>query len=202
MKKISGDDKAIINAYFSACLRKYGPLDAKSLSWYGKDTQQARYRVLTQIADLNNRTILDLGCGLGDFYGYLIDKNIKIKEYLGIDINQNLIYEARLKYHLAKFKIGDIYSVNNHFDYIIACGLFGYKLSDYQDKYFAVIKKMFAKSIKGIGFNLLDESSCIHEELCAYFDPAIVEKFVKKLSKNIKIIKGYLSNDFSIFVYK
>lgn len=202
MDKVTVTDILQMNNYFTSCLHKYGPNDAKALSWFGEDTQLVRYKILTEIADLNNKKILDVGCGLGDYWGYLKTNQIKPKKYSGIDINENLIYEARIKYNISHFQSGIIDKIIENFDFIIACGLFGYRIENYQEKYFEMIKKMFSLSKIGLGFNMLNKNCENQEELCAYFEVLEVENFVKTLTPKVKIIKDYLPNDFTVFVYK
>lgn len=103
MDMVTNSDILLMNNYFTSCLHKFGPFDAKALSWFGEDTQCIRYNVFTENLNLKNRSILDVGSGLGDFWGYLVNCKIKPKKYLRIDINENLIYEARLKYHTTCF---------------------------------------------------------------------------------------------------
>ena len=47
--------------------------------------QQFRFEKLIQIGDLRGCRVLDLGCGLGDLYPFLLKRFDKI-DYTGIDI--------------------------------------------------------------------------------------------------------------------
>ena len=40
----------------------------KALGWGSIDSQYKRFEVLSKINNLNGSSILDVGCGLGDFY--------------------------------------------------------------------------------------------------------------------------------------
>lgn len=54
----------------------------------------------------NMESVLDIGCGTGDFIPYL-----KCKNYIGLDIHENFIIGAREKYPDHKFIMGDAYGL-------------------------------------------------------------------------------------------
>ena len=77
----------------------------RQLSKYGESfkaiglsprSQQQRFEILSDIGDLRNKNILDVGCGFGDFYIYLME-NFQIHDYIVIDISPGMIEIARKK---------------------------------------------------------------------------------------------------------
>jgi 2-polyprenyl-3-methyl-5-hydroxy-6-metoxy-1,4-benzoquinol methylase len=90
--------------------------------------QLKRYHMLADIApaaELNNSTVLDYGCGTGDFYRFLQRRGIKVK-YTGVDINENFIDLAKKKYPECTFKVmnADDDEFEGFYDYIFICGVF------------------------------------------------------------------------------
>jgi len=69
---------------------------------------------------------LDLGCGNGRFYEFI---NLKLQKtsYLGFDINNDFLTEARKKYPNARFVKKDIFEglgeINKKFDLVVAFGI-------------------------------------------------------------------------------
>ena len=61
--------------------------------------QLARFNALYNINDLNNHTVLDLGCGIGDFLE-LLNENKIVCNYTGIDHLKDFIEFAAEKYKL------------------------------------------------------------------------------------------------------
>jgi len=59
--------------------------------------QRSRFEAMLDVGDVSNSSILDFGCGKGDFYGFLREKGIPVT-YTGIDINGKLIDVAKSKY--------------------------------------------------------------------------------------------------------
>ena len=67
------DKKKIINLYNK---RIYDDKISKikKIGWGSKSSQNLRFKILSNKFNLNNKSILDLGCGYGDFYSFL--KNV------------------------------------------------------------------------------------------------------------------------------
>ena len=59
--------------YFKNLVSLHGE-DIRSLDWGGRSSQSQRFRVLYEIGIGLESSVLDVGCGHGDFYGYLIRK--------------------------------------------------------------------------------------------------------------------------------
>lgn len=59
--------------------------------------QYIRFEVLTKFIqkDIQNSSILDLGCGFADYLYFLENKDITPKEYLGIDCEEFMIEESK-----------------------------------------------------------------------------------------------------------
>ena len=87
------------------------------------------YDEFKYLFDNNNCTIIDLGCGLGHFYQYLLDKGIKC-DYTGVDINPNFIDFCKNKYTNQKFICKSILDINLSADIIVASGLFNRKFEN------------------------------------------------------------------------
>lgn len=107
--------------------------------------QLLRYKTLLTIAgDISGKSILDFGCGKGDFYGFMKENNISV-QYFGIDINENLIALAKQKYPEAEFFIIDIEeeAFERSFDIIFVCGVFNLRVTGIEESMKNVLKKLF-----------------------------------------------------------
>ena len=80
MKK---NKKSDIVTHYQKLYKKYG-LNPASLGWL-KGKQEIRFKILTEIGNLENSSILDIGCGFGDLVAYLESEKIKA-EYMGIHV--------------------------------------------------------------------------------------------------------------------
>lgn len=49
----------------------------------------SRIKYLSDISILSKRMVIDLGCGQGTFYFWMLENNIPVKQYIGIDFSVN-----------------------------------------------------------------------------------------------------------------
>lgn len=199
--KFSLTDKQRIAKFYNDLLAQNGPNEPRSLSWRDKQSQQLRMDVLSQIIDLNNKSILDVGCGFGDLYDYLKDRYQNFT-YTGIDIVHENIEVAKQKYPNIEFIEADFNSYNGEkFDVVLASGALSFKVPDYKKVYFALISKMFETAKLAVGFNMLDAELHSNDELFASYSLAEVNEFCASLTNKIKISQDYLPYDFTMFLY-
>ena len=86
-------DTATIFKYHNNLTRKFEKGDVRSLGWVNAESQQLRFSILSKIANFDNCSVLDAGCGHADLCGYL--KNIHPTcRYYGIDQIPEFILKA------------------------------------------------------------------------------------------------------------
>jgi trans-aconitate methyltransferase len=194
------DTKQKIIEKYNERLKLYG-YDPRSVGWF-KGRQTLRFKVLTEIGNLNNCSVLDVGCGFGDLYGYLIKKGLSIK-YTGIDINLNLIKLAKEVYPEAHFEVIDVaeYEKSDSFDWLFACGFFEFKIPEenYVQK---MLKKMYTICTKGVAVDFMSSYVDFTTEDAYHADPAEIFRFCKTLSKRVTLRHDYMPFEFCIYIYK
>jgi SAM-dependent methyltransferase len=73
--------------------------DVKSLGWGSVEQQRYRFEQTLAYPELfSGRTVLDIGCGFGDYLDYLDESALPFREYLGLDINPHLIGVAEKRH--------------------------------------------------------------------------------------------------------
>ena len=132
--------------------------DARAAGWQSTKTQSLRFLVLSLIADLEGERLLDIGCGIGDFYAYLRSQFTDF-HYEGIDLSPGMIERAKKKHTDAIFDCQDLFdfSPKKTYDYVFASGALSYKQKNAHDYLKKAIQKLFFLSEKGLAFNLLSE---------------------------------------------
>lgn len=199
---LSGSDKQKMYSFYKELLEEHGPYSPSSLSWNNEFTQFIRFKVLCEIAKLERSSLLDVGCGLGDLYLFLSNVASDFK-YSGIDIVPDFVLHAKEKFPEAEFQLKEIHEFQkDSFDYVLASGIFAFRIPDYQKKYFETIKNMFSVAKKGVGFNMLDSKVHPSDEIFVTFEPQEIKKFCEGFCKHVKLVQGYLPQDFTIFLYK
>lgn len=197
-------DKKIILHYHSARLAKYGQ-DVRAL-WGSTESQQIRFKMLSEMGDFNSKSILDVGCGFGDFYTFLKEQNVHPGKYVGIDMNPQMVAVAKGRLPQVTFRVKDILDskLNEKFDYVVSSGIFPLETPNWQAITEEKIRSMYQLCKIGTGFNLL--SSFTLGEKAAdshYANPLDILDFIfKNLTTRMVLRHDYMPNDFTIYIYK
>jgi SAM-dependent methyltransferase len=69
----------------------------ESLLWANPSAQAARFAALARWCELEDRVVLDAGCGRADFLQYLLEQGIKPAKYFGIEAVEELAAAAERK---------------------------------------------------------------------------------------------------------
>ncbi len=191
--------------YYNAKITEYGQ-DIRALSWGSIDSQQERFRILYEIGELNNRSILDVGCGFGDLYLFLKERGGNLKQYVGIDVNAQMIALAKVKSPEVTFEVKDILDdkLKGEYDYVVASGIFSLETPDWQAVTEKILRKMYQLSRIGIGVNFLSSLTTGEKYTnMHYAHPEDITNFVhKKMSTRIVLRHDYRPNDFTLYIYK
>ncbi len=162
--KMSSARKRAQEAYYLDKIRQYGAESALSVGW--TDYLQVLLFekisfLIAEIGPCEHSTLLDVGCGLGDYVRYLYDHEYQGIDYTGIDIMPSMIEIARKKFPQRKFFVADFYdeSFIRQFDFIICSGALNIiteKSYEAHSEYVhGFIRKMYNLSKRGCAFNLL-----------------------------------------------
>jgi SAM-dependent methyltransferase len=196
-------DKEKIITRYSERLNKYG-YSAETLGWGKKDRRNLRFHILASQWNMNGNSVLDFGCGFGDFYAYAEHAGLEI-DYTGVDINPDLIAEAKRVYPHLKLYSADIFQEElpaKNYDYIISSGTHNTKIENNEafiENTFAAFNK-YAK--KGFALNFISNKAEIKYPDVYYSDPAYILGLCYKYSIRIVLRNDYMPFEFTVFVNK
>lgn len=118
------------------------------VAWHSLESQEKNFNLVERNIN-NNDSLLDFGCGVGDFIGYLNKKNKNVSNYLGVDINDFYIDFAKKSYPNHNFKlINNIDNIDYKWDIICAIGVFTWFIT--KDDFIKTINKLYDKANKKI----------------------------------------------------
>jgi SAM-dependent methyltransferase len=193
-----------ILSFYNFHLKKFGDRP-EALRWTPQG-QLKRYHMLADIAparDLNNATMLDYGCGTGDFYKFLKRRGINVK-YTGVDINENFINLAKKKYPECTFRVmnADDDQFEGFYDYIVICGVFNLQVPGVDDDMKNALVTLFRHCNKALALNALSSHAPIRDPELHVTSPEEMVKFsIENLSPFISLRHDRIQNDFTLYVY-
>ena len=189
-----------IKNYYDELVEKY-QYNTKSLDYGKANSQKKKFSQFKRFFPINNLSILDIGCGFGDFYRYSKENNLDI-QYQGFEINQSIINLAKridpsvniINYNI----INDPIDQEPTHDICIANGIFYLLGTDSRNIMIEIVKKMFTRSKKAVIFNSLSSWSSFKEPNEFYADPLDTISWCREISPYIIFNHDYMKHDFTI----
>lgn len=206
MDYVDSKDKTKYIERYSERFSQHG-YDPKTLGWGGgKDKQNYRFASLSKVGNLSNESVLDVGCGFGDLYGYLLSNGWK-GMYLGIDIVPVLIKQAKELCPYANFEEVDLLTneVDMHFDYVFASGIFNAKVESCgsnQEYIIAMLTKMFEIANVAVVVDFMSTYVDFEQDIAFHTNPEWAFSIAKSLSKRVVLRHDYMPFEFCLYIYK
>ena len=200
---------SIVNSYYADSIKRFGR-SPKGVDWNDKTGQILRFNKLLKIIRSGTSfSITDFGCGYGALI-YQLDKLGVDFKYLGIDLCNEMLEEARSQFNLREnisFKESKKIELIN--DYIVASGVFNVKLKASNDDWESYIEHSLdafnAYSRIGFASNFLSTYSDkeFMQDKLYYADPLKIFDLCKtKYSRNVSLLHDYGLYEFTILVSK
>ena len=167
----------------------------ESVGWLSDERQNIRFEKLIDGLELEGKKILDVGCGLGAFCGYLRQKGINC-DYTGIDIVNSFVKKAAAEYPDATFLHTSILDFNGDFDYVFSSGVYAFCS---RELFFECVKKSLELAVREYRFNML-----INAKGDGYFrfSPHELSVFLPQFECDSSIVGEYLENDITVYMSK
>ena len=187
--------------FFRLHLQIHGP-NWRGLGWQSRHNQEQRFAVLLEVGPLSNMRVLDVGCGVGDLYGYMLRQGIRA-QYTGVDILPEMVAHARKRYPDAHFEVRDALQKpgSGQFDYVLCSGAFNVNFGSNQHAVQKILPELLACSTRGVAINFLSTRAHERDATLYNYDPEAMTAFCRKLTPHVRLVEGYLSNDFTLHLY-
>lgn len=212
-------DRSHLIDFYESELAAYGPSSPHALHWNSAHTQRVRFEVLHQVGPWDGVSVADIGCGLGDFLGFLKQAGHRAAPwrretaeapgrrvwYAGYDISPAMVSAAGAKHPEGHFEVRDILEdgLDGVFDYVVASGTFNIRLveGDHDAFFRAMIAAMYAACRRATAFNFLGPALW-DGSLYYGADPQQVVDDCRTLSPHVELRSGYLRDDHTILLHR
>lgn len=181
---------------------KAGPT-VQVLGWRDQAQQALRFDVLAGIGDFDGKSVLDVGCGFGDFADYLQGHGRRCR-YVGVDINPTLLEVARRRHPELRFEERDLLAqpLDERFDYVVESGVFNHRLSDNETFAQRMLAAMYATCRLGVAANLMSDRVDYRDDDLYYFHPEAYLHYGSGLSPYVTIRHDYPLYEFTLYIYR
>lgn len=185
--------------------KKFG-VDHKSLLWKSRGAAHQRFRQFWAEIDFTNKSVLDVGCGFGEFGKFLV-KRYKGVDYMGVDIVPEFIEEARKQLPSCQFEVKDLFNdeIREKFDVVIASGVLNSNVENNMEYRQSAIKKMFDLTSHVLAFNMLGSHPAPANKKDSniwYSDSLEILGYCMTLTRRVILRANYHPRDFTILMYK
>lgn len=185
--------------YHRTMIARYGFDSSLALGWREPADQLIRFKILTEIGDLNDCTVLDAGCGYADLYPFLKTRYPQLRHYYGIEQIPELFALANHHYSHRS----DVTLIKGDFlhtrlpacDYVLASGSLNYGQNIQK-----TVVHLFKICSVGLGFNLLQKVKTAG--ILKAHQPQDILSFAGRLTSKVTLINNYSDEDFTIFLHK
>lgn len=181
--------------FYSESIKEYG-ISAQGVRWNNKHSQYKRFEAITKRMKkkILTSTIIDVGCGFGEYFEYLkSNKKLPIK-YIGLDCEKDMINICKKRFPNEEFHVKDVLKDDLiEADYLVSSGALNILKHKEIDLF---ISKCFAYSKQGFIFNSLKDLTFNNIKQYEIID------ICKKYSQHISVFEGYMDNDFTILMVK
>ena len=203
-------DASILNAvadYYASRLAQHGPTP-QGVDWNSSESHALRHIQLMRLIQGNpDVSILDLGCGFGDFLRFLRREGHR-GAFVGYDVAPSMIAAAQ---HLhgegpdRQWRVGA--SPSETADFAVASGLFNVKGNIPVDAWARYVHQMInvlaRAGRRGFGFNMLSLSSDPKRRRSDLYYADAVEMLVNCLSsfgRSVALMQDYGLYEFTVIV--
>ncbi len=184
--------------FYDAAIDRHGHT-ARGVHWNSERSQRTRFRVIASLLpdSLEGCTLVDAGCGFGDFSLYLEETGRSPERYIGLDCMAPMVEEARKRTGCEIAQCDILHDALPEADFYVCSGAMNI-LMRFETHPF--IRHCFEQARHGFVFNLLEgnDESMVYN----YFTAAEIRKMGRDLGARVAIKRGYLPRDITAAFYK
>lgn len=169
-----------------------------------KRTQLMRFLAFAQTSRLEGASILDIGCGTGDFFEFLKQQCISA-DYTGFDISPVMIERCIERFPDGNFVSGDFLTwvPERSFDYTIAIAIHNnVRVDDAREILEATLLKQFELAEKGAHMSVLSSQYSDFSQSMKSWDPKDILTMAMEITPYVVFRHDYLLHDFSLTLFK
>ncbi len=174
----------------------------KAVGWGSFEDQVLRFEILCRDLDLNGKSILDVGCGLGDLVPYLEARYGENFKYTGVDIAPSFVAAAQAEYSRSntRFLCHEISTLDEaeQYDVTLISGALSYRIEDNLNYTRTVLEKLFKMTREVLSVNFLSSYVDYQADKNFHYSPEDMFQFAKSLTRWVTLYHDYPLWEFTL----
>jgi len=202
---MDADDERVARLY-TDFLAAHGPTH-RALNWSSAESQRLRFKRLSALGLSSNDTVLDVGCGLGDFLPWL-DAHTQDVAYTGLDMTPAMIAHCQATHPRGRFVLGSLLDTpppfpERSFDWVVASGVFAHRKVAPWAYMTALISRMLPLATRGIAFNSQSTRAADPASWTLFHaDPEATLAYCRRLEWPCTMTHTPDNSDFTVYLWR
>jgi hypothetical protein len=197
------DDVNQVVRRYQQRIAEHGPTFA-SLNSGSEAKQTIRHSVHASALRGANPSVLEIGCGLADFYKYLLQQKCDCS-YHGYDIVPEYIDECRRAYPRAKFTLRNVFldGIEGTFDTIVMSQVLNnrYQKSDNVQVMRRALELAFEHTRSSVSVDMISTYVDFRNPDLFYYSPEEIFRIAKTISPRVLLRHDYRAFEFCIQMF-
>ena len=176
--------------------------DLEKLEWTHRRTQRLRFEAFLLHHDLSGSSVLDIGCGLADFYQHLRRRGTDV-DYTGYDLSPEMIRHCRARYPALRFESGDFLSIepDSRYDFSTAFGIHNIRVPGIRAILERTTRRQFELTSVAAHLSVLSDRVDYAPHIQAWRAEEILEMALA-ITPYVALHHDYLQGDIGVTLYR
>ena len=199
-RKLTEDERKAISGLYDERYALKGR-GHETVGWGSERDQRLRFAVLFRGVEPRGRSVLDIGCGLGDLVPFLDARVDGDYDYLGTDISEKLIADARGTYGGPRraFRAADILETDlPAADVVVLSGALNFRIGENGPHARSMLRRMWDLSRDCVCVNFLSSHVDFQTPKNFHYDPSEMFAFAKTLTRWVSLHHDYPLWEFTL----
>jgi SAM-dependent methyltransferase len=166
-------------------------------------SQAFRFMMLSQFNDLRGASLLDVGCGVGDFLKHVRDVAPDIR-YTGVDLSPAMVERCRERFPEARFEALNVltWNIEERWDYVTAFAIHNVVTENGWEILEATTRRQYELCRVAAHLSLLTTRFRGYAAHIRPWDPERLLALAFSITPYVSLRHDYLPHDFSITLYR
>lgn len=203
-KFLDKDDLNYVKERYQKRIQEHG-VSFDSMKSGSEEKQLIRHKVHASSLLTSNPSVLDIGCGLGDFYRYLGNNEISCT-YSGYDIIEEYVGFCKSNYAGCNFEVRNVLEndIDGMYDNIVLSQVLNnrYQKSDNMEVMQQMISACFEHANVAVSIDMMSDHVDFKSEELFYYSPEKIFSFAKTLTKRVILRHDYRPYEFCLQLFQ